>query len=108
MIVTERRLSERKKVAAVVYLCVAGQRFQRCRASDLSVGGVYVEMQPPTLRRGRKVHLVFVLAVGATIKLHRLQAVVVRVSKHGAGLLLQSRLGAYGNQISRQQTGLWQ
>jgi hypothetical protein len=104
--VAERQLSERKKVTAIVYLCVTGQCFHRCRARDPSVGGVYVAMQPPTLRHGYKVHLVFVLAAGAKIKLPWVQATVVRVSKHGAGLLLQSWLGGYGNQVSRQQTSL--
>jgi hypothetical protein len=104
--IMERRLNERKKIAAIVYLCVAGQRFQRCRACDLSSGGVYVELQPLTLRRGRKVQLVFVLAAGAMIKLHRLQAVVVRVSRDGAGLLLQSKLESNDNRNPSRHAGL--
>lgn len=100
----ERRLNERKKIAAIVYLCVAGQRFQRCRACDLSAGGVYIELQPLALRRGRKVQLVFVLTVGATIKLHRLQAVVARVSKRGAGMLLQSKLESYTSRNPSRHT----
>jgi hypothetical protein len=90
--VMERRTSERKRVAAIVYLCVRGQRFQRCKAYNLSAGGVFVETTPLALRRGRKVQLVFVLAVGGVIKLHRLPAVVARVSRNGAGMLLQSQL----------------
>ncbi|MGH8501446.1 MAG: PilZ domain-containing protein [Gammaproteobacteria bacterium] len=88
----ERRQSERKQVAALVYLCVTGQRFRRCKASDLSAGGIFIEMEPFALRRGRKVQLVFVLATGATIKLHRLPAVVARVTRAGAGMLLHSKL----------------
>ncbi|MBA2410156.1 MAG: PilZ domain-containing protein [Gammaproteobacteria bacterium] len=88
----ERRQSERKQVAALVYLCASGQRFRRCKASDLSAGGTFIELEPIALRRGRKVQLVFVLAAGATIKLHRLQAVVARVTRTGAGMSLHSKL----------------
>lgn len=88
----ERRQSERKQVAALVYLCVTGQRFRRCKACDLSAGGTFIELEPFALRRGRKVQLVFVLTTGRTIKLHRLQAVVARVTKAGAGMSLHSKL----------------
>jgi hypothetical protein len=90
--VRERRQSERKAIAAVVYLCVKSRPFQRCKAHNLSAGGVFVEIEPLILRCGRKVQLVFVLAVGTLIKLHRLPEVVARVSKSGAGMLLGSKL----------------
>ncbi len=103
----ERRQSERKKVTAVVYLCVTGRPFQRCKAYNLSAGGVFVETRPLGLRRGRKVQLVFVLAIGPIIKLRRLPAVVARVSRDGAGMLLQSKLMTRRTQIASEHTGLW-
>jgi hypothetical protein len=98
----ERRKSERKKVAALVYLCVTGQPFRRCRACNLSSGGVFVETVPLALRRGRKVQLVFVLPVEAVIKLRRVTAIVARVSKQGAGMLLQSKLSPRREPRSRE------
>jgi hypothetical protein len=100
----ERRNSERKKVAALVYLYVTGQPFRRCRACNLSSGGVFVETGPLSLRRGRKVQLVFVLPLDAVIKLRRVPAVIARVSKDGVGMLLHSKLPSRRQPRSQQNS----
>jgi hypothetical protein len=102
----ERRNSERKKVAARVYLYVAGQPFRRCTACNLSSGGVFIEAKPLSLRRGRKVQLVFALPFNGVIRLRRLPAVVARTSKNGIGMLLQSQLPPRRRQVPSQHTSL--
>jgi hypothetical protein len=102
----ERRNSERKKVTARVYLYVTGQPFRRCIACNLSSGGVFVETRPLSLRRGRKVQLVFALTLDGVIRLRRLPAVVARTSKNGIGMLLQSQLPPRRRDAPSQSTSL--
>lgn len=83
----ERRTGTRKHISVSAYVTWPGRRI-RCRASDISTTGVFVEMEGLPVLPGTAVQVVFVLARGEVVKLHRVSAVVARVSREGAGMRL--------------------
>lgn len=87
----ERRLLERNRVSTTVYLSVPGGKHNRCRAKNLSAMGVYLEIRSLGLPPGTVVSLVFAVALGDTVRLHRRKAVVAHISERGAGLMMQGR-----------------
>jgi hypothetical protein len=103
----ERRQSERKRIAAIVYLRIPGRRLVWCEASNLSAGGTFIEVTPPAMRWGREVQLIFVLAIGGIIKLRRVPAVVARVCHDGAEMLLHSKLSLRRGAAPFRNSGLY-
>jgi hypothetical protein len=87
----ERRLLERNKVSTTVYLAAPGANSIRCRATNLSAMGVFLQINALGLPAGTVVSLVFAVDLGDTVRLHRRKAVVTHVAKRGVGLMLQGR-----------------
>jgi hypothetical protein len=84
----ERRLGARRRISLNVYLIGVGRRLRRCRASDMSANGVFLESPSMHIPIGATVELVFVVQRNSIIRMHRLPAIVARVSKTGAGMIL--------------------
>ena len=87
----ERRLLERSKVSTTVYVAAPGADSIRCRATNLSAMGVFLQTNKLGLPAGTEVSLVFAVDLGNTVRLHRRRAVVTHVAKRGAGLIMQKR-----------------
>jgi hypothetical protein len=87
----ERRLVERNKVSTTVYLTAPESRSIRCRATNLSTMGVYLQRNALALPAGTIVGLVFAVDLGDTVRLHRRKAVIAHVDKGGVGLIMQGR-----------------
>ena len=85
----ERRLLERSKVLTTVYVAAPGASFVRCRATNLSAMGVFLQINKLGLPAGTQVSLVFAVDLGNTVRLHRRKAVVTHVAARGAGLMMQ-------------------
>jgi hypothetical protein len=98
----ERRLLERSKVSTTVYLAAPGASSIRCRATNLSTMGVFVQINALGLPAGTVVSLVFAVDLGDTVRLHHRKAVVTHVAERGAGLMMQghSRASGTGQQAS--------
>lgn len=86
----EHRLSPRKGARVKVYFSLGKQPMQRCSTRNLSSGGVFLETRLP-LRLNTPVQLLFVLNRGVVIRIYRLSAIVVRLSKDGIGLMFCKR-----------------
>ena len=87
----ERRLLDRSKVSITVYLAVPGADSIRCRATNLSAMGVFLQINALGLPAGTIVSLVFAVDLGDTVRLHRRKAVVAHVAERGAGMIMQGR-----------------
>jgi hypothetical protein len=85
----ERRLLERNKVSTTVYVTMPGESSIRCRATNLSAMGVFVQINTLGLPAGTEVGLVFAVDLGNTVRLHRRKAVITHVARRGAGLMMQ-------------------
>lgn len=85
----ERRLLERNKVSTTVYLAAPGASSVRCRATNLTAKGVFLQINSLGLPAGTAVSLVFAVDLGNTVRLHRRKAVVTHVAKAGLGLTMQ-------------------
>jgi hypothetical protein len=79
----ERRQSERKRIAAIIYLRISGRRLVWCEASSLTAVGTFIEVTPRAMAGGREVQLIFVLAICGITKLRRVPAAVARVATTG-------------------------
>jgi hypothetical protein len=88
---TERRLVERNKVSTAVYLAAPGEGSIRCRATNLTTAGVFLQVDAKGLPVGTEVGLVFAVDLGNLVRLHRRKAIVAHVAKRGAGLMMQGR-----------------
>lgn len=98
----ERRLLERNKVSTTVYLAAPGTKLIRCRATNLSPVGVFLQIDSLGLPAGTEVSLVFVVDFGNTVELHRRKAIVTHVAERGAGLMMHgySRVSGTAQQAS--------
>lgn len=86
----DRRTGARQRAIAKVYLSHPGLRIQRCKTSNLSFNGVFVETpEAARITRGKQVDLIFAIDLGDVIKLHRRKAIVAHVSQHGAGMTIE-------------------
>jgi hypothetical protein len=90
----ERRLLERSKVSTNVYLSVPGANSIRCRATNLTARGVFLQINSLGLPAGTEVSLVFAVELGDMVRLHRRKAVVTHIANRGAGLMMQGYLPA--------------
>ena len=87
----DRRIGARQRAIAKVYLSYPGLRVQRCKTSNLSFNGVFVETPDAALiTRGKQVDLIFAIDLGDVIKLHRRKAIVAHVSRNGAGMTIEN------------------
>ena len=88
----ERRILERNKISTTVYLAAPGTNSIRCRATNFSAMGVFLQINALRLPAGTVVSLVFAVDLDDnTVRLHRRKAVVAHVGERGAGLMMQGR-----------------
>lgn len=89
----ERRNSLRKAIDATAYLYYQGKRVtRRCKVLNISSDGLYLEMKPHTLHRGRRIELVFPIPTSrSVIKLRRLSGIIIRVTHDGAAVIIRKR-----------------
>lgn len=97
----ERRKKARRRTRISVYVSCPGQKMKRCRASNLSASGAFIETEFLGVTRGTPVDLVFVLDHGAVVRMYRMPATVARVSRNGAGVMLNS--GSARRRLSQPQ-----
>ena len=97
----ERRLSVRRPTSENVYLYCKQLEIERCRPTNISSRGVYIDLIPKRAYVGRRIQLVFVIDRGRTAKMIRVFAVIAHISKGGIGF------GFIGKHIpSRRGDGL--
>lgn len=72
-----------------VYVAPPGQPIRRCKASNVSSSGVFLEGGDFRLRRGTEVELIFAVDLGSVTRIHRRRAVIAHVSPNGAGLKMK-------------------
>ena len=79
-----RRVRIRRSADITVYLSSAftrsEQRLKRYGVRDLSNKGAFIKMKPANVHKDMQVYLIFALKLGSVVKLHRISAVVARVS----------------------------
>ncbi len=83
---SERRQTARKRIATGVYISWQG-RPHRYQTRNISVNGVFLEASRDNPPLGARVDLVFVVHKGTVVRIHRLPAVVARISRNGAALI---------------------
>ena len=88
---SDRRFNSRFKVSTPVHIRAVGRPAAKCFARNLSATGVFVETKDLGLSPGDEVELVFAIAIGQTVKLHRRRAQVVYVKAGGTGFNMLSR-----------------
>ena len=86
----ERRKKARRRTRIRVYVSSPGQKMKRCKASNLSASGAFIETEFLGATRGTPVDLVFVLDHGQVVRMYRMPATVARVSRQGAGVMLNN------------------
>ena len=97
----ERRLSVRRPTSENVYLYCKQLEVEKCRPSNISSRGVFIDSIPRRAYVGRRVQLVFVIDRGRTAKMIRVFAVIAHISQGGIGF------GFIGKHIpSRRGSGL--
>lgn len=97
----DRRIHMRHPARTQVYVSVPGQPIQRCKASNVSSTGVFLEGSRISLPRGTEVELIFAVDLGTLTRIHRRNAVIAHVSENGAGL----RMKSYETQPKRYARG---
>jgi len=93
----ERRLHMRHPARTKVFLSAPGYRIHRCKASNVSSSGVFVEGSHLDLARGTEVELIFAVDLGQITRIHRRNAVIAHISSNGAGL----KMKGYASQRKR-------
>lgn len=81
----ERRGTRRKNSPSNLRLYCPQLNLTRCQPTNLSTRGAFLETVPEHAYVGRRVQLVFSVAEANAIKLIRVWAVVVHLSKEGIG-----------------------
>ena len=92
-----RRIIKRHPASVPVYI-LAGDGFLSCQTRNISRGGVFVESDNRSLRRGQQVQLVFPQEQGNVVRMRRYTATVAHVTFHGLGFRF-SRPGDYSTAI---------
>lgn len=82
----EKRRSRRIPVDTRLMLAIPGFGLARARASNVSAGGVCVQITRPTLAAGTLVQLVYVVRNDASVMHRHVRAVVMCVSGDRCGL----------------------
>lgn len=88
----ERRLRPRKRVSIDVYVYSPGHSVRRCKTHNLSSNGVFVDVEKLGVGPGSTVELVFVIRRGPIIRVHRLWAIVARLTGNGVGMMLNRKV----------------
>lgn len=81
----ERRLSVRRPTSENVYLYCKQLELERCKPSNISSRGVFIDFVPKRAYVGRRIQLVFVIDRGRTAKMIRVFAVIAHISQGGIG-----------------------
>ena len=81
----ERRLSARRPTSENVYLYCKQLELERCKPSNISSRGVFIDVIPKRAYVGRRIQLVFVIDRGRTAKMIRVFAVIAHISAAGMG-----------------------
>jgi len=81
----ERRVTSRKNSPSNLRLYCPQLNLTRCQPTNLSTRGAFLETVPDHAYVGRRVQLVFSVSEANQIKLIRVWAVVVHLSKEGIG-----------------------
>lgn len=81
----DRRVTRRLNSPENLRLYCPQLEVTRCRPTNLSTRGAFLDLIPEHAYVGRRVQLVFSVAEGKTVKLIRVWAVVVHLSSEGIG-----------------------
>ncbi len=81
----ERRITRRKSSPSNLRLYCPQLNLTRCRPSNLSTRGAFLDAVPDHAYVGRRVQLVFSVSEASAVKLIRVWAVVVHLPKEGIG-----------------------
>jgi hypothetical protein len=81
----DRRMSARRPTSENVYLYCKQLEIERCRPSNISSRGVFIDRIPKRAYVGRRIQLVFVIDRGRTAKMIRVFAVIAHISQGGIG-----------------------
>ena len=81
----ERRITQRKGSPANLHVYCPQLNISRCQPANLSTRGAFLEYVPEHAYVGRRVQLVFSVAEPKTVRLIRVWAIVVHLSKEGIG-----------------------
>ncbi|MEA3412408.1 MAG: PilZ domain-containing protein [Pseudomonadota bacterium] len=101
--VQERRSHERKNLPVnTVLVYYRGMRVHRCDASDVSLRGVFLRSPAFPLNIGTKLMLVFLFQQGNIVQTYRKNAIIVRMSREGAGVSFLSS----GNRANRKKNSM--
>jgi hypothetical protein len=81
----ERRITRRKSSPSNLRLYCPQLNLTRCRPTNLSTRGAFLDSVPDHAYVGRRVQLVFSVSEASAVRLIRVWAVVVHLSKEGIG-----------------------
>ena len=81
----ERRITRRKSSPSNLRLYCPQLNLTRCSPSNLSTRGAFLDSVPDHAYVGRRVQLVFSVSEASAVRLIRVWAVVVHLSKKGIG-----------------------
>ena len=81
----ERRITRRKSSPSNLRLYCPQLNLARCRPTNLSTRGAFLDYVPDHAYVGRRVQLVFSVSEASAVRLIRVWAVVVHLSKEGIG-----------------------
>ncbi len=81
----ERRITRRKNCPSNLRVYCPQLNISRCQPANLSTRGAFVDLIPDHAYVGRRVQLVFSIVNEKTVKLIRVWAVIVHLSKEGIG-----------------------
>ena len=81
----ERRITRRKNCPSNLRVYCPQLNISRCQPSNLSTRGAFIELIPEHAYVGRRIQLIFSVAQEKTVKLIRVWAVVVHLSREGVG-----------------------
>lgn len=81
----ERRITRRKSSPSNLRLYCPQLNLTRCKPTNLSTRGAFLESVPDHAYVGRRVQLVFSVSEANAVRLIRVWAVVVHLSKEGIG-----------------------
>ena len=81
----ERRITQRKNSPSNLRMYCPQLNISRYQPINLSTRGAFLELTPEYAYVGRRVQLVFSVAEANTVKLIRVWAVVVHLSREGIG-----------------------
>ena len=85
----ERRWAKRTPVSLDVEVICQGKGAAACKALDIGLGGVFLEMGRDEVLPDSNVELMFLLGASSQRIKHKIKARVVRTSAQGMGLMFR-------------------